>query len=149
MMYLYVGSIVAIMCIYITVLFDNCPGGSGGGKMKGDPETGSVGSFGTLRRTHIDRNKVSRTSFYLRVGALGERNRVSGSFMASWSEADASSALFCNGDYARGLRRRSAKILCRAVRKRGDYPGRRSRARSFSFFWHISLGAHRPYNGLW
>ena len=38
-----------------------------------DPETGSVGSgLGTLRRAHIDRTKVSRTSFYLRVGALGE-----------------------------------------------------------------------------
>lgn len=32
MMYLYVGSIVAIMCIYITVLLDNCPSGSGAGK---------------------------------------------------------------------------------------------------------------------
>ena len=35
MMYLYVGSIVAIMCIYITVLLDNCPsfgGGGGGGR---------------------------------------------------------------------------------------------------------------------
>ena len=31
MMYLYVGSIVAIMCIYITVLLDNCYGGGGGG----------------------------------------------------------------------------------------------------------------------
>ena len=89
-MYLYVGSIVAIMCIYITVLLDNCPsfggGGGGGGRSRksrsapphkslrgGDPETGSVGSgFGTLRRAHIDRTKVSRTSFYLRVGALGE-----------------------------------------------------------------------------
>ena len=25
MMYLYCGSIIAIMCIYITVLLDNCP----------------------------------------------------------------------------------------------------------------------------
>ena len=83
-MYLYVGSIVAIMCIYITVLLDNCPGGGGGRSRKShkshkslrvglDPETGSVGSgLGTLRRAHIDRTKVSRTSFYLRVGALGE-----------------------------------------------------------------------------
>jgi hypothetical protein len=86
MMYLYVGSIVAIMCIYITVLLDNCPGGgassskhsktSKGSKSRVimDAETGSVGSgFGTLRRAHIDRTKVSRTSFYLRVGALGKR----------------------------------------------------------------------------
>ena len=91
MMYLYVGSIIAIMCIYITVLLDNCPSvtnknsggknggsggrggdaaGNGGGPM--DPEVGSIASFGTLRRAHIDRRKVSRTSFYLRVGALGK-----------------------------------------------------------------------------
>ena len=85
MMYLYVGSIIAIMCIYITVLLDNCPsvtnknGGGGHGKHGGqgpsgpiDPEVGSIASFGTLRRAHIDRRKVSRTSFYLRVGALGK-----------------------------------------------------------------------------
>ncbi len=96
MMYLYVGSIVAIMCIYISVLLDNCPSltGSGGRNNHGssntlksnatstanlmtlnshyDPEAGSLVSFGTLRRAHIDRNKVSRTSFYLRVGALGK-----------------------------------------------------------------------------
>ena len=91
MMYLYVGSIVAIMCIYATVLLDNCPGfarGGHGGPAAGggdtlarpgnlynktyDPESGSVLSFGTLRRAHIDKTKVSRTSFYLRVGALGE-----------------------------------------------------------------------------
>merc|ERR1712020_272437 len=82
-MYLYVGSIVAIMCIYITVLIDNCPsltGSSNGSREnltananhKGDPEVGSIASFGTLRRAHIDRTKVSRTSFYLRVGALGK-----------------------------------------------------------------------------
>ena len=77
-MYLYVGSIVAIMCIYITVLLDNCPsvtkahGQNGQKSAKFDPESGSLASFGTIRRAHIDRNKVSRTSFYLRVGALGE-----------------------------------------------------------------------------
>eukprot|EP00094_Tigriopus_californicus_P009507 TCALIF_09167-PA protein Name:"Protein of unknown function" AED:0.45 eAED:0.45 QI:4/1/0.5/1/1/1/2/0/112 len=80
MMYLYIGSIVAIMCIYITVLLDNCPSLTRSNKAdqvqnskgKIDPETGSVASFGTLRRAHIDRKKVSRTSFYLRVGALGK-----------------------------------------------------------------------------
>ena len=76
MLYLYVGSIVAIMCIYITVLLDNCPSLSGRSSREqltndGDPESGSLASFGTLRRAHIDRTKVSRTSFYLRVGALG------------------------------------------------------------------------------
>lgn len=82
MMYLYVGSIVAIMCIYITVLLDNCPSITGRNSREpltnhdgnGDPESGSLTSFGTLRRAHIDRNKVSRTSFYLRVGALGKFN---------------------------------------------------------------------------
>ena len=76
-MYLYVGSIVAIMCIYISVLLDQCPSLTGRSSREpltnnGDPESGSVTSFGTLRRAHIDRNKVSRTSFYLRVGALGK-----------------------------------------------------------------------------
>ena len=73
MMYLYVGSIVAIMCIYISVLLDNCPSLTKSQNPKdNDPECGSMASFnGTLRRAHIDRNKVSRTSFYLRVGALG------------------------------------------------------------------------------
>ena len=79
MMYLYVGSIVAIMCIYITVLLDNCPSVSGRRSREpltsdGDPESGSLTSFGTLRKAHIDRTKVSRTSFYLRVGALGKPN---------------------------------------------------------------------------
>ena len=80
MMYLYVGSIVAIMCIYISVLIDNCPSltNSNGSREnlttnKGDPEVGSIASFGTLRKAHIDRTKVSRTSFYLRVGALGKK----------------------------------------------------------------------------
>ena len=78
MMYLYCGSIIAIMCIYITVLLDNCPGVTRDSREQlttnnaGDPEVGSIGSLGTLRRAHISRNKVSRTSFYLRVGALGQ-----------------------------------------------------------------------------
>ena len=82
MMYLYVGSIVAIMCIYISVLIDNCPSltNSNGSREnlttnKGDPEVGSIASFGTIRKAHIDRTKVSRTSFYLRVGALGKTLR--------------------------------------------------------------------------
>lgn len=73
MMYLYCGSIIAIMCIYITVLLDNCPSVTNSRENltnTGDPEVGSIGSLGTLRRAHISRNKVSRTSFYLRVGAL-------------------------------------------------------------------------------
>ena len=90
MMYLYCGSIIAIMCIYITVLLDNCPSVTNSREnltTAGDPEVrrlklgssphsptqvGSIGSLGTLKRAHISRNKVSRTSFYLRVGALGK-----------------------------------------------------------------------------
>lgn len=90
MMYLYCGSIIAIMCIYITVLLDNCPSVTNSREnltSAGDPEVwqlklvssphlpiqvGSIGSLGTLKRAHISRNKVSRTSFYLRVGALGK-----------------------------------------------------------------------------
>ena len=79
MMYLYCGSIIAIMCIYITVLLDNCPSVTNSREnltTAGDPEVGSIGSLGTLKRAHISRNKVSRTSFYLRVGALGEKIKV-------------------------------------------------------------------------
>jgi len=73
MMYLYIGSIIAIMCIYISVLLDNCPTVTNSRENltgSGDPEVGSIGSIGTLKRAHISRNKVSRTSFYLRIGAL-------------------------------------------------------------------------------
>ncbi|CAL4134095.1 unnamed protein product [Meganyctiphanes norvegica] len=72
LMYLYVGSILAIMCIYVTVIVDNCPSVSASKEnlTKGDPEVGSITSFGTLKRAHISRSKTSRTSFYLRVGAL-------------------------------------------------------------------------------
>jgi hypothetical protein len=76
MMYLYCGSIIAIMCIYISVLLVNCPSVTISREYlssSGEPEAGSMGSMGgTLKRAHISRNKISRTSFYLRVGALGE-----------------------------------------------------------------------------
>ena len=97
MMYLYVGSIVAIMCIYISVLIDNCPSltNSNGSREnlttnKGDPEVGSIASFGTLRKAHIDRTKVSRTSFYLRVGALGKYSSVD---EITWSRKTADFAI--------------------------------------------------------
>ncbi|XP_068245679.1 uncharacterized protein DDB_G0284459-like [Palaemon carinicauda] len=73
LMYLYVGSIVAIMCIYVSVIIDNCPSMTASKEnltKNGDPESGSITSFGTLKRAHISRSKTSRTSFYLRVGAL-------------------------------------------------------------------------------
>ncbi|XP_076046283.1 uncharacterized protein LOC143028294 [Oratosquilla oratoria] len=73
LMYLYVGSIVAIMCIYVSVIIDNCPSITASKEnltKTSDPEIGSITSFGTLKRAHISRSKTSRTSFYLRVGAL-------------------------------------------------------------------------------
>nr|CAH0107979.1 unnamed protein product [Daphnia galeata] len=72
MIYLYVGSIVAIMCIYISLLIDQCPSltKSRENLTSGDAETGSIGSFDTLKRAHISRAQTPRTSFYLRVGAL-------------------------------------------------------------------------------
>ncbi|XP_069191181.1 proton channel OtopLc [Procambarus clarkii] len=73
LMYLYVGSIVAIMCIYVSVIIDNCPSITASKEnltKHEDPEVGSITSFGTLKRAHISRSKTSRTSFYLRVGAL-------------------------------------------------------------------------------
>ncbi|XP_040570686.1 proton channel OtopLc isoform X1 [Lepeophtheirus salmonis] len=72
MMYLYVGSILAIMSIYVSVLIDNCPSITNEHAEKHlDPELGSLESInGTLKRAHIDRTKISRTSFYLRIGAL-------------------------------------------------------------------------------
>ncbi|XP_071527937.1 LOW QUALITY PROTEIN: uncharacterized protein [Panulirus ornatus] len=73
LMYLYVGSIVAIMCIYVSVIIDNCPSITASKEnltKHEDPEAGSITSFGTLKRAHISRSKTSRTSFYLRVGAL-------------------------------------------------------------------------------
>uniref|UniRef100_A0A6A7FY28 Otopetrin-2-like n=1 Tax=Hirondellea gigas TaxID=1518452 RepID=A0A6A7FY28_9CRUS len=73
LIYLYVGSIFAIICIYTSVIMENCPSLSTSKEnltKPGDPEVGSITSFGTLKRAHISRSKTSRTSFYLRVGAL-------------------------------------------------------------------------------
>ena len=73
MIYLYVGSILAIMCIYISLLIDQCPKLTKSREnLTADPESGSLGSFDTLKRAHISRSKIPRTSFYLRVGALGK-----------------------------------------------------------------------------
>ncbi|XP_037087799.1 proton channel OtopLc-like [Pollicipes pollicipes] len=72
MMYLYVGSIIAILCIYITVVADNIPSvtSSKQNLTSADADITSLASFGTLKRAHISRSKTTRTSFYLRVGAL-------------------------------------------------------------------------------
>ena len=73
MIYLYVGSIVAIMCIYISLLIDQCPSLTKSREnLTADPESGSLSSFDTLKRAHISHSKIPRTSFYLRVGALGK-----------------------------------------------------------------------------
>ena len=75
MIYLYVGSIFAIMCIYISLLIDQCPSLTKSREnltaAADAAECGSISSFDTLKRAHISRAKTQRTSFYLRVGALG------------------------------------------------------------------------------
>ncbi|XP_039294561.1 proton channel OtopLc-like [Nilaparvata lugens] len=78
LMYLYVGSIAVIICIYIWVLVDSCASFSGDADVGittsviTDAELGSLSltRFGSLKRAHISRDKTSATSFYLRVGAL-------------------------------------------------------------------------------
>lgn len=84
MIYLYVGSIIAIMCIYISLLIDQCPSltKSRENLTSADAESGSIRSFDSLKRAHISRSKTPRTSFYLRVGALGRSidDNVSSSF---------------------------------------------------------------------
>lgn len=90
-MYLYVGSIAVIICIYIWVLIDSCSSLNSQNEMAtthrvtspanaataGDPDAELGGGltlarFGSLKRAHISRAKTSGTSFYLRVGALGK-----------------------------------------------------------------------------
>jgi hypothetical protein len=90
-MYLYVGSIAVIICIYIWVLIDSCASlnsqnegrsthrgtvpGNVTATMAGDHDaemgSHSLTRFGSLKRAHISRARTSGTSFYLRVGALG------------------------------------------------------------------------------
>jgi hypothetical protein len=90
-MYLYVGSIAVIICIYIWVLIDSCASLNSQNEVAtttrrgtvppnvttvGDPDAElgglSLTRFGSLKRAHISRAKTSGTSFYLRVGALGK-----------------------------------------------------------------------------
>lgn len=76
MMYLYVGSIAVIICIYIWVLIDSC---SSIKTLKSDSsalaEAAELTRFGSLKKAHISPAKTSSTSFYLRVGALGKHTR--------------------------------------------------------------------------
>ncbi|XP_066590176.1 proton channel OtopLc-like [Prorops nasuta] len=71
LMYLYVGSIGVIICIYIWVLVDSCSSMSRVGGLE-DAELGgaSLTRFGSLKRAHISRARTAPTSFYIRVGAL-------------------------------------------------------------------------------
>lgn len=79
-MYLYVGSIAVIICIYIWVLVDSCASFHDDidttitTTVIADAELGSLSMsrFGSLKRAHISRDKTSGTSFYLRIGALGK-----------------------------------------------------------------------------
>lgn len=72
MMYLYIGSIAVIICIYVWVLVDSC---SNIKSLKSDTsalaEAAELTRFGSLKKAHISPAKTSSTSFYLRIGALG------------------------------------------------------------------------------
>ncbi|KAK2717898.1 proton channel OtopLc-like isoform X1 [Artemia franciscana] len=75
LVYLYVGSIISILTIYVAILLDSCPIRNNGGSVisltgSNDPESGSIKSFGSLRKAHLNKNSLPRTSFYLRIGAL-------------------------------------------------------------------------------
>ncbi|XP_063992249.1 proton channel OtopLc-like [Diachasmimorpha longicaudata] len=69
LMYLYVGSIVVIMSIYLWVLVDSC-GSLANCTDDAELGTASLTRFGSLKRAHISRSKTATTSFYIRVGAL-------------------------------------------------------------------------------
>ncbi|KAK6626256.1 hypothetical protein RUM43_006563 [Polyplax serrata] len=84
LMYLYVGSIAVIICIYIWVLIDSCSSiqHDSTGLMPRTITTGVVhdrepemqnmatSKFGSLKKAHISRDRTSNTSFYLRIGAI-------------------------------------------------------------------------------
>jgi len=83
LMYLYLGSIAVIICIYIWVLIDSCVSLTSDESEIVTSVSSSPGiftlnrfntlkQFSSLKRAHISRSKTSDTSFYLRVGALGE-----------------------------------------------------------------------------
>uniref|UniRef100_A0A8D9AJP4 Otopetrin-2 n=1 Tax=Cacopsylla melanoneura TaxID=428564 RepID=A0A8D9AJP4_9HEMI len=78
LIYLYVGSIAVIICIYIWVLIDSCSSWNTidspniTTSVMADAELGSMtmSRFDSLKRAHISRAKTSATSFYIRIGAL-------------------------------------------------------------------------------
>lgn len=105
LMYLYVGSIAVIICIYIWVLIDSCASLNSPNEVPstrrgttpanvttnvaGDRDAEMAGSlsltrFGSLKRAHISRAKTSGTSFYLRVGALGKFHSARGRRVNGW-----------------------------------------------------------------
>lgn len=83
LMYLYLGSIAVIICIYIWVLIDSCVSLTSDESEIVTSDSSSPGiftlnrfnslkQFSSLKRAHISRSKTSDTSFYLRVGALSK-----------------------------------------------------------------------------
>ncbi|XP_027846765.2 proton channel OtopLc-like isoform X2 [Aphis gossypii] len=81
LMYLYLGSIAVIICIYVWVLIDSCVSLTSDETEIVTSDSSSPGvftlnrfnslkQFSSLKRAHISRSKTSDTSFYLRVGAL-------------------------------------------------------------------------------
>lgn len=87
LMYLYLGSIAVIICIYIWVLIDSCISLTSDESEIVTSDSSSPGiftlnrfnslkQFSSLKRAHISRSKTSDTSFYLRVGALGKFKNI-------------------------------------------------------------------------
>jgi len=80
LIYLYVGSIAVIICIYIWVLADSCASMHADSDAEptitttvmADTELGglNLSRFGSLKRAHLSRHQTPGTSFYLRIGAL-------------------------------------------------------------------------------
>lgn len=96
LIYLYVGSIAVIICIYIWVLADSCASMHHDSDAEptittsviGDAELGglTLTRFGSLKRAHLSRHQASGTSFYLRIGALGTLQYMTGKVGSSHVE---------------------------------------------------------------
>jgi len=79
LLYMYVGGIAVILCIYVWVLIDSCGALSNNSSRDYDSEDdvpttddnenpGPLTRFGSLKRAH--RAGTTGTSFYIRVGAI-------------------------------------------------------------------------------
>ncbi|XP_059480652.1 proton channel OtopLc-like isoform X2 [Neocloeon triangulifer] len=110
LLYMYVGGIAVILCIYVWVLIDSCGSLSGNSSREYDSEDDvpttddaenphPLTRFGSLKRAH--RAATTGTSFYIRVGAIlfGLATLVfSGLEVAMHSTMDATGTASCLSD---------------------------------------------------